>query len=87
MAGDFQQFLAGVALFGVWRHLAERKKALILWTFCDTGVSYPKVERMPGWRRSGIRTSLQRISLLTGNLTGKIAKLVPDRGILQQETC
>jgi hypothetical protein len=28
-----------------------------------------------GWRRSGIRTNLHAISLLTGNLTGKIAVL------------
>ena len=35
----------------------------------------PTTGGLAGWRRSGIRTNLHAISLLTGNLTGKIAVL------------
>jgi hypothetical protein len=39
-----------------------------------------------GCRRSGIRTNLHAISLLTGNLTGKIAALRLGQPALKQET-
>ena len=40
---------------------------------------------LDGWRRSGIRTRLRRISLLTGNFTGKFAIPDPKMPTLEQE--
>jgi hypothetical protein len=42
-AGDFGQFLAIVALFGVWRHLAELKKARISGAFRNGDANYLKL--------------------------------------------
>jgi hypothetical protein len=42
--------------------------------------------RLPGWRRSVDRTSLQLNSLLTGNFTGKITISGLKAAVLEQET-
>jgi hypothetical protein len=53
--------------------------------FSRTPRSVPTKARLPGWRRSGIRTNLHAISLLTGNLTGKIAVLRLGQPAMKQE--
>ena len=40
---------------------------------------------MPGWRRSADRTRLHVDSLLTGNFTGNLAILVPQKSISLHE--
>src|SRR5437762_14386278 len=49
VAGDFRQFLAGVAVFGVSRHLSERKKAPIMRAFLIGGANYLKLREWAGW--------------------------------------
>src|ERR1700704_6649680 len=66
----FGNFSRELFFLGVWRPLSECKKAPILRDFRDGGVSYLKVERVAGWRRSADRTRLRANSLLTGNFTG-----------------
>jgi hypothetical protein len=54
--------------------------------FSRTRRSVRKKARLPGWRRSGIRTSLRTNSLLTGNFTGNPAKSGAHRDSFLQET-
>jgi hypothetical protein len=71
-------------LSGVWppktvkRECGDRKrmrKSPLLAGFSAIPRQNSLISGLPGWRRSGIRTNLHAISLLTGNLTGKIAVL------------
>ena len=74
-AGDCRRFLPGIGQ--IWSLEADRKFAkarhwrafLVLLRVKSLGAG------LVGWLRSGIRTNLHAISLLTGNLTGKIAVL------------
>ena len=67
LAGDYRVFRAGSGQKPKFAK-ARRWRAFLR----ISGTPSPRTG-LPGWRRSEIRTNLHAISLLTGNLTGKIA--------------